>query len=266
MTDKKMLIIVPTRSRPENVAKVVEAWESTGAFDDGAELCFAHDQDDPKYPEYFEIFSTLDVPRRRAFSYLVPTWKPMVHKLDQAARTYAVRFEGRHFAIGFAGDDHLPRTRGWAGRYMAALAEMGTGIVSCPDGYRSDDLPTQWAMTADIVRALGRMVPAPVEHLYCDNAIRDLGKAAGCWRWLDDVLIEHMHPLSKTSGTAWDDQYRRVNREEQFMRDSAAYETWKLATPISNVWLERDAEKVRDLVAGHARSVTAPNPGGEPNA
>lgn len=245
MTDRRMLIIVPTRSRPENVAKVVQAWEDTGAFDDGAELLFAWDADDPRGAEYgLEIREAgLD-----AHSACISEWHPMVHKLNYVA-SGETEYDSP-FAIGFAGDDHLPRTRGWVGRYISALTEMGTGIVSCTDGYRTDQLPTQWAMTTDIVRALGRMVPAPVEHLYCDDAIRDLGQAAGCYRYLDDVLIEHMHPLAKKAAT--DEQYARVNSGPQFIRDRAAYRGWVNADgiPVSDD-LATHAEKVRDLMAGH---------------
>ncbi len=247
MTDNKMLIIVPTRSRPENVAKVVNAWEETGAFDDGAVLLFAYDRDDPKYGEYVDALSD------RRFAYLdenlrcfpFASWRPMVPKLDCTADAN----KDRYFALGFAGDDHLPRTRGWAGRYINALAEMGTGIVSCSDCHRDDQLPTQWAMASDIVRALGRMVPAPVEHLYCDDAIRDLGRAAGCYRWLDNVLIEHMHPLWKRG--QWDEQYRRVNDPEQYARDRAAYEAWWGDESPREAGLNAQADVIRGLMAAH---------------
>jgi hypothetical protein len=238
-TDPKLLIIVPTRSRPQNVAKVVKAWEDTGAFEDGAELCFAHDRDDPAHGLYhLAIASTQHQHHPKVRSYSLPKWVPMVHKLNDVAKLYATYYP-EYSAIGFAGDDHLPRTKGWAGRYLAELTEMGTGIVSCPDGYRRDDLPTQWAMTANIVRALGRMVPAPVEHLYCDDAIRDLAKAAGCWRYLDDVLIEHVHPAARKA--EWDDQYLSVNRREQFRNDRVAYRGW------TSDGCGRDAETVRAL-------------------
>lgn len=246
--DRKMLIIVPTRSRPENVAKVVQAWEDTGAFDDGAELCFAYDRDDPKRGLYELAIAATD--GRQVHSSTVLEWSPMVHKLDTVTRWMLLR-DPDLFAIGFAGDDHLPRTKGWAGRYINALAEMGTGIVSCTDGYRTDQLPTQWAMTTDIVRTLGRMVPAPVEHLYCDDAIRDLGQAADCYRYLDDVLIEHMHPLAKKAVT--DEQYQRVNSSGQFSRDQLAYEMWRgHELGLAPRGLGYDAAIVRDLMAQHA--------------
>ena len=119
----------------------------------------------------------------------------------------------------------LPRSPGWAARHLAALRELGTGIVYCDDGYQHQALPTQWAMTVDIVRELKAMVPAEVEHLYCDNAVMDLGVAAGCLTYLPDVLIEHMNPYAR-KGTL-DAQYQRVNSRAQYARDRPAYAAWR---------------------------------------
>lgn len=69
------------------------------------------------------------------------------------------------------------------------------------------------------------MVPADVEHLYCDNAIKDLGEQADCLRYLPDVLIEHMHPVAGKA--PMDAGYQRVNRREQYRTDRLAYELWR---------------------------------------
>jgi hypothetical protein len=217
-----LLIIVPTRSRPESVLRVVQAWVDTGAFDDGAALSFVFDVDDPRADDYRDALSPPLPMMVRALS--MPTWKPLVPKLNTAAELYADNFRDIG-ALGFAGDDHLPRTKGWARRYIDELRKPGTGIVYCDDGYQHENIPTQWAMRADIVRALGGMVPAPVEHLYCDNAVRDLGYAVGCLAYLGDVLIEHMHPSAGKAAT--DAQYDRVNSRQQFRGDRAAYRHWR---------------------------------------
>jgi hypothetical protein len=217
-----LLIIVPTRGRPQSVSRVVEAWRDTDAFD-VADLLFAIDADDPKIEEY----------RRELYGYakslkikvrVSPTWRPMVPKLNSAALDHA-RFSS-YAAIGFMGDDHLPRTRRWAQAYTEALEKLGTGVVYGDDGIQGQRLPTQWAMTSDIIREIGAMVPADVEHLYCDNAVMDLGAAAGCLQYLPDVLIEHMHPVAGKA--AVDDGYARVNARGQYAKDRAAYEIWKV--------------------------------------
>lgn len=223
MTDpsaRPLLIIIPTRSRPEAVHRVMNAWQDTGAFQ-VAEPLFVYDRDDPRGPDYDAAFRGWErVIRERS----VPRWMPMVHKLDRAAFDHAAYFGRRH--IGFAGDDHLPRTAGWAQDMVAALDAMGTGIVYPDDGYKGEKLASSWAMSADIVRALGRMVPAPVEHLYCDNSIMDLGRAIGRLQYLPAILVEHMNPYA--GGKApMDEQYSRVNSRRQYAKDRPAYRHWR---------------------------------------
>ena len=238
-----LLVIVPSRGRPESVPRMVRAWLDTGAYEH-ARLVYAIDADDPQHGAYFtQALPTLG--HALVEFVTVNPWRPMVHKLNEAA-LFAATDEPGYFALGFAGDDHLPRSAGWAARYLEALRELGTGIVYGDDGLQGARLPTQWAMTADIVRALGRMVPAPVEHLYCDNAVQDLGLAAGCLRYLPDVLIEHMHPLAGKAEL--DAGYRRVNARAQYARDRAAYGVWRSgqrATDAATVRALREGVTVR---------------------
>lgn len=238
-----LLIIIPTRSRPENVAKAVKAWEDTDAFRHARPL-FVIDVDDPRYDDYLLSLSSLyDYERRPIQTRIMRKHEMLVPKLNHAVRKWLLT-NGMfvHFnAIGFAGDDHLPRTRGWARRYLEAIEAMGgTGVVSCPDGYRRDDLPTQWAMGTNLVRQLNGLVPAPVEHLYCDDSVRDVAKAIDRYSYLDDVMIEHMHPV--TGKVKVDDQYKRVNSKEQFEKDRAAYEVWRSGA------FERDVDRLRRLL------------------
>ena len=223
----ELAVIVPTRGRPENIRKVISAWDFTNAWD-VADLVLAIDADDPERAGYLAIYeeflegcppgtpSPLQV-------YEVPTWRPMVAKLNEAAASLV---DGRYFALGFAGDDHLPQTMNWAERYLTVLHEMGTGMVYGDDGYQGAKLSTEWAVTADAVAALGRMVPAPVEHMYSDNSMMDLFNGAGAMRHLPEVRIEHFNPYA--GGKApMDEQYKRVNSREQYRGDRRGYETWR---------------------------------------
>ena len=218
-----LLVIVPTRGRPGSVAPIVEAWNTTSAWVD-AQLAFVVDQDDPTLDQCKAEFAAVDLPPREdrgpARMAVFDSWRPLAPKLNAAARLW----RSDHFALGFAGDDHLPRTPGWTTAMLAALREMGTGVVYGDDLLQRERLCTSWAMTSDIVRALGRMVPAPVEHMYCDNSVMALGRTAGCLRYLPEVVIEHMHPLAGKA--EWDSGYVRVNRAEQFAQDEAAYSHW----------------------------------------
>lgn len=221
-----LAIIVPTRGRPENIERVVSAWDFTNAWD-RADLVIAIDADDPKLPGYHQVAAQFE---DRAAEVGVPSplvvieherWLPMVHKLDATARMLA----DQYYALGFAGDDHMARTIGWAQRYLDALRELRTGLVYGDDGYQGAKLCTEWAMTSDAVLALGRMVPAPVEHMYSDVSVLELFAAAGAVRHLPEVRIEHMHPIVGKAEN--DEQYQRVNHRDQFRKDKALYERWQ---------------------------------------
>lgn len=233
-----LVMLVPTRSRPASVARLVEAWTVTGALAAGAQLVFIADQDDQQWHGYQQAVAAAGQPQVRLVT--MPHWMPMVRKLNLVASEVAA--EGP-YAVGFAGDDHVPRTPGWVGACVAGLEDLGTGIVYGDDGYQHENLPTWWVMSSDIVRALGRMVPAAVEHLYCDNAIKDLGVRADCLRYLPEVLVEHMNPYADGKAEM-DAQYQRVNSRGQFARDGRTYKLWR------QVDLPWQARAVRQLMAG----------------
>jgi predicted O-methyltransferase YrrM len=228
-----LAIIVPTKGRPENILKVISAWDFTNAWD-VADLVLAIDGDDPSYAAYVEILDhfNIGVTEGEPCPLRIIThdeWHPMVHKLDETARALS----GQYWALGFAGDDHLPRTIGWTQTYLDALRELRTGLVYGDDGFQHENLCTEWAMTSDVVRALGRMVPAPVDHMYSDVSVLETFRAAGAVRYLPQVVIEHMHPIV---GKAENDaQYRRVNHRDQFRKDLATYEAWQRADRAADV-------------------------------
>ena len=157
-----LLVVVPTRGRPSSVVPIVEAWNVTGSWDD-AELLFVADADDPTLPAYREALACAPLADRLVGAavrlMVADRWQPLVPKLNEAV----AGFVDDYFAIGFAGDDHRPRSASWARTMVAALADMGTGVVYGNDLLQGKRLASSWVMTSDIVRTLGRMVPAPVE-------------------------------------------------------------------------------------------------------
>ena len=173
----KMLVIVPTRARPESAQRLIETWSELNTQ---AHLMFCVDDDDPSLDAYLALGADVQVgPRLR----LGPT-------LNERARLSANDYE----VLGFMGDDHVPRTQNWDITISNVLEEMGTGIVYGNDLLQRAALPTAVFMTSDIVRALGYFCPPELLHMYLDNAWLEWGRHAECITYLDDVVIEHMHP------------------------------------------------------------------------
>lgn len=225
MTD--LVAIVPSRERPEAARTLAAAFAATCTA--GTQLVFAVDDNDPTLSDYplglVEIFPS----------------RNMGEALHQATMLPIARDA---FAVAFMGDDHLPRTVGWDQAYLDALRELGTGLVYGNDLLQGRGLPTQVAMTSDIIRTLGYMAPPSLVHLYFDNFWLSLGNTVGCIRYLPDVIVEHRHPAAGKA--ALDAGYERVNSATMQTRDEAAFNFY-----IDTGGFAADVEKVKALRAAH---------------
>lgn len=221
-----LVVIVPSRGRPTAVAELVAALEETCTAD--TELVIAVDSNDPALPGY-------DQARRGAWMFVQDS-HTMVEALNLAALRAIAPEKLDVFAVAFLGDDHRPKTVGWDAAYLDALREFGTGLVYGNDLLQGPRIPTQVAMTADIVRALGYMAPPEFTHLWVDNFWKELGQALGRIRYLPDVVVEHMHPLAGKAD--WDDGYYRVNGSAVAEHDQTAFNIYmrtRFATDVAKV-------------------------------
>jgi SAM-dependent methyltransferase len=232
-----LVVIVPSRGRPQAARELAQAFASYCTAD--TRLVFAVDEDDPALPEYSDLPRSWAGCSRPAVSVGIAEAPSTMVKTLNAAAASELRLDEPPFAIGFMGDDHRPRTAGWDQAYLDALRELGTGIVYGDDGLQGENLPTQVAMTSDIVRALGWMALPGLKHLFVDNVWKALGAAADCLRYLPDVLVEHMHPFAGKA--EFDDGYARVNSAEIAGHDQDVYERW-LRTDAAG-----DVAKIRAL-------------------
>lgn len=233
-----LLMIVPSRGRPENIAELAGSWAETATG--RTQLLVAADDDDPLLGGYRAEVVVAGSRIRCEF----------VHgprqRLGPTLNRLAVERVGDYFAIGFMGDDHRPRTPGWDEAMVATLREMGTGVVYGNDLVQREALPTAVVMTSDIIRTLGYMVPPGLVHLFMDNFWLGLGQALGRLRYLDDVVIEHCHPLAKTA--EWDAGYRECNSREMYARDHAEFVRWVREDSQEAV------ARLRSLIATGARA------------
>lgn len=223
-----LLVIVPSRGRPENIARLWEAWQETATG--RAHLLVAIDDDDPRLDDYYRHA----VPR--GYRIGGSTRNGFAPRLNIEARWFAKHY--RHLASW--GDDHVPRTHGWDAALCDTLHDMGTGYVYGNDLFQGPNIPTAWAQTSDIVRALGWMTPPALAHLYVDNAVYDLGHAIGAIRYLPEVIIEHLHPA--TGKVEWDQLTADANSGEAYETDRVAYEKWKADD------LDTDAARIMEVI------------------
>lgn len=108
-----------------------------------------------------------------------------------------------HEILASFGDDHRPRTFGWDKRVLEAFNERGKGLVYTRDGLQDENLPTAPFWSSEIIAALGWYFPPILKHLWADNFWHAFADALGRRFYLDDVLIQHLHP-SAPDGNAYD--------------------------------------------------------------
>jgi hypothetical protein len=159
--------------------------------------------------------------------------------MAEVLNRYAARYASSYRALGFMGDDHRPRTWGWDARISVELHRLGTGMVYGNDLFQRGNLPTAIAMTSNIPRALGYMVPGGLVHLYIDNAWLDLGRRVGI-TYLDEIVIEHVHPAAGKA--PMDEGYARVNSLESEAEDRTRYLAYQVYE------LDEDVQKIREAV------------------
>lgn len=218
----ELAVIVPSRGRPEAAHQLQLEFIATCTA--STALVLVVDDNDPTRDLY--PTGTLVAPSRT-----------MVQALNWAAE----RVASTAFAVGFMGDDHRPITRGWDESYLRNLREMGTGLVYGNDLLQGRRLPTQLAMTSDIVRTLGHMAPPEFGHLFIDNVWKAWGEGADCLRYLDEVIVEHRHPIALKA--EWDAGHRRVNSERQQRADRQVWVGYQAAR------LEQAVASIRGLAA-----------------
>ena len=228
-----LTILVPTRGRPANLARLQAAFVAT--CDEPTMLVALVDNDDPELPGYQALANRL---REEPF-FRMETGPRL--RLGPTLNEVAPKWAARSDAVGFFGDDHLPRTAGWDGRYLAELQRLGTGLVYGNDLIQGQALPTQVAMTSDIVRATGYMVLPGAAHLWLDNAWLSLGQALDAITYLPDVIIEHLHPIAGRA--PWDAGYAECNTDERSDTDRRHYEVWR--TETLPLWVQQIKEYQR---------------------
>lgn len=224
-----LAVLVPTRARPERFATMAEACLNLAA---GAVQVVAYvDDDDPELDAYREVART------RARLLVGP--RLGLSQATNFAATWVLNPRNgpppRYLAS--LGDDHMPRTAGWDWTLAQACGRVGWAYGD--DRVQGKRLPTAWVQTANLARLLGWMMLPACQHMYVDNAVLALGRAADCISYIPQVVIEHLHPAAGTAQV--DDSYRESNAPARYRADGEAYRAW-LADGLQHA-----AAKVRTL-------------------
>lgn len=226
----ELVLIVPTRQRPDNARRLLTAFYATIADSDRSHIWFVVDDDDPCMNDYLTLHTMLP--------HLIISSPPgppgMVHSLN-----FATTFlDSTTHVVGFCGDDHLPRTLNWDGEIVRTMKHNGVSYGN--DLLQGANLPTAVFLDNRIVEALGYMAPPSLYHLYVDNTWKTWGERLGTLTYLPDVIIEHLHPVAGKATS--DESYEQNNSSETYTHDEVAYREY------CRTDLERDLGYIRKTV------------------
>lgn len=134
--------------------------------------------------------------------------------------------------VGLACDDLRPQTPCWDTILLQAV--NGKNMVSCNDGQQgSNRMAGITIFSGGLLRAMGYMFPPFFWHTFTDNVWEEIGREAGCWTYVKDVLVLHDHPFrnQKIDPALADDTTNKSYGQQA--RDIRAFHEWRA--------LEKDA-------------------------
>ena len=208
-----LLVITPSRGRPRNAARLLEAVHKTAKLDTSVFLLL--DEDDEELTEYKKVFT------EKAKKGDELRWGPRMGLAEWTNYAATLMADDYDFFASL-GDDMVPKTPGWDRALINAIQDMGgTGFAYPWDGIR-EDIPEAVIMSSDIVKALGWMALPELRHFWIDDVWGDLGRQAGCIRHSRTVKIDHLHPAA---GKASSDTTYRESRMK-IEADREAYHKW----------------------------------------
>lgn len=222
MLGKDVLVIVPTRGRPDASVEFHKEFLQKSMISD---LMFAIDEDDAD-----------SYPRIDGVLYEVNPRMGMNGTLNYVATKYADNYK----YIVFMGDDHRVRTFGWD---LVMAEKIGSlGVAYGNDLIQGQALPTAVMMSSKIIKAIGYMAPPKQKHMYLDNFWLDLGTRLNAIHYLEDVIIEHLH--FSVGKSDMDSSYQETNDSAIYNADRVAYDEY-LSTQM-DIDIEKILKCVKD--------------------
>jgi hypothetical protein len=178
-----LALLVPSRGRPHNIERLIEAMDATCRGD--TTLVVGVDDDDPTLPEYAGAIaqSSAVLQVKEGLRRQLVTWLNLL----------AVPYAERYSYIGHIGDDNVPRTDGWDVRVMESLEKHKFCFADDLDpGREPGSLSLTIFMRSEVIKTLGYMGPPQIQHMYVDPVWFAWGKRTSI-EFLSDTVIEHVH-------------------------------------------------------------------------
>lgn len=220
---KQILIILPSKARPEKVEGFYRTWRQT--TDGYSDVLTCLDDDDKmlkRYNRYPDIkYNTgkggwvCDVYNRAYYKY--PNYKYYYLVADD------IRFRSTH----------------WEKAFMTKLEKNGgKGICYGNDLMFMENLSTAPFISGKVIRALGYIALPGLWHMWVDKFWYEVGIGLNKLFYFPDLIMEHIH--YKVGKSHADPQYLSFNTKKVYEHDKQVFLTWE------KKGMEKDLLRIRE--------------------
>ena len=139
----------------------------------------------------------------------------MVKRMTEAAS---------HDWVMFIGDDTIPQKDFMRIAFdAAATLPDGWGMVGLNDKFHPHGIPsTHWLAHKQLLPLIGgEFFHTGYGHCYCDRELTDRCRALGKWRWAEEAVVVHDHPIVQGKPLLGD--YARVYNRNMMIKDLQLY-------------------------------------------
>ena len=197
--------IVPSRSRPHNINRLIGAFADTAAT---TPVLVRVDEDDEMLGGYREI----DYPHN---------WSLVVGRPGLLSEIYndIYRVLPDLFWYGFLADDVVPETEIFDRLLISAAGS--NGLAFGDDSINGPDHAPHFVIGGDLVREFGFLSLPGLSRIYIDTVWNDIAREKGVYRYLSHVHMPHYHFSNRRA--LFDQTYRKPDKEA----DKRIYQAWK---------------------------------------
>ena len=208
MADKRILVILPSKGRPDKWKEAVESWRNTNSG-------------------HSTVLGVVPEPWKKDYEHFEDAGIMEDHFQSGVVKAINAAFlaHPNFAAYMFASDDMRFRTAGWDKTFLDKLEELdNTGVVYGNDLIHGEGIPTHWCVSGRLVKAFGYFGVPCCNHICADVFWKDVGDLIGRRSYLPEIITEHLHFSVNKAEYDW--VYDSNNSSNRYHSDANAYKAF----------------------------------------
>lgn len=200
----RILIKLPSRSRPDKLVEVVTKYIEFAEDLDNIKLLINMDDDDPTFTGSLKLTLT------SIHSNITVIGGTSKSKIDAINRD--MPDPSTFDIVLLASDDMIPQVKGYDQIIRNKMREFypdTDGVLFFNDGHNRDSLNTILLCGSKYYKRFNYLYFPEYKSFFCDNEFMHVANRLGKQKYFDDVIIKHQHPVTN----------KEVEMDELYLRN-----------------------------------------------